>query len=374
MIINLKNSNELSSLFFVFRGSVSMEKDGWYGLSHIGEHIKCKVFDDLQDTLQENGINHNAYTSNNEIVFYFTGLEEYLSQFREELIRRIYTFDVSEEDVEKEKNIVYEEYLDAFTDKSHIHHLNYSRIKYGNYTPIGLGADILATTYQDVKDYHALQYEKPDMIINVSKDYTLEDDSLEFTDRSSKLKYSWDQNLEAPIEGGLISPEKSSIIYDALIEEEDSHIVNFINSMLSDGLNSPLYQEIREIRGLAYYAYAHNSNIGKLNHNIFGTMTSNKNVDIVHDALNDILSNKDKYMTKERFNLVKKSQEIKIKKSLINRHSNIQDVLDPSTKRLIDELPTLRLGRVLDVYDKYYDIDQYSRNIDLDMFQKEAVV
>jgi predicted Zn-dependent peptidase len=49
MIINLKSETELSGFYVVYEGSTNLEKPGWYGLSHLMEHLVCKNYDHLQE-------------------------------------------------------------------------------------------------------------------------------------------------------------------------------------------------------------------------------------------------------------------------------------------------------------------------------------
>ena len=76
MIINLKSQTDLSGFYVVYEGSTNLEKAGWYGISHLMVHLMCKNFDHLQEDFDKDGIDWNAYTSGNEIVFYLTGLDE----------------------------------------------------------------------------------------------------------------------------------------------------------------------------------------------------------------------------------------------------------------------------------------------------------
>ena len=85
MIINLKSQTDLAGFYIVYDGSTNLEKSGWYGISHVMEHLLCKNFEHLREDFEREGIDWNAYTSNNEIVFYFTGLEEYLSKRKYEI-------------------------------------------------------------------------------------------------------------------------------------------------------------------------------------------------------------------------------------------------------------------------------------------------
>ena len=51
MIINLKSQNDLSGFYIVYEGSTNLEKPGWYGLSHLMEHLLCKTFFHLLEDL-----------------------------------------------------------------------------------------------------------------------------------------------------------------------------------------------------------------------------------------------------------------------------------------------------------------------------------
>jgi predicted Zn-dependent peptidase len=356
MIHNITNQTDLSGLYFIYRGSTSIETKGTYGLAHFGEHLKCKNVDDLQDLLQENGISHNAYTSGNEVVFYFTGLEKYLAPLRETLIERMTQFNTTEEELEKEKKIVLEEYMDSFTDQSYVHYFNFFRKQYDYYCPIGLKEDIENFNMDTWTKFHAMQYERPDMVVNISKDFELTNvGNMQFEDRMSKMRTIWTPNPNAILEPALEYPDKTSIIWNKPIAKEDHALATVATSMLSSGLNSPLYQEIREKRGLVYYIHCYTSKLGAMPMIQFSTMTSDKNVDELNKVAADVFANPAKYMTQERFELVKKSTMISKEKREINRYSDISDILNPEVKVLADRLDSLTLEEVMEVYNRNFD-------------------
>ena len=41
VLINKTNETDLSGFYLVYRGSTNLEKKGWYGISHLLEHLKC---------------------------------------------------------------------------------------------------------------------------------------------------------------------------------------------------------------------------------------------------------------------------------------------------------------------------------------------
>ena len=59
-------------------------------------------------------------------------------------------------------------------------------------------------------------------------------------------------------------------------------------------------------------------------------------------------------MTSDRLENIRKYMTINKKKSLINRHTNISDILDDSVSKLYDILETISLGEIHIVYNKYF--------------------
>lgn len=369
MIINKTNQTKLSGLYFVYKGSTNLEKDGWYGIAHLMEHLKCKCFDDLMDEFQENGISWNAYTSGNHVVFHFTGLERYLAPYREILTERMYRpfrDYVSEEELTNEKKIVLEEYDGCFTDQESVFYYNYMRKHFNYYSPIGLRTDIEKFTMKDCEDFYALQYTKPDVIVNISKDFVMKDDTLEFEDRSDTFISDYKPNKEPIFEKEIEVDKNLVLMFEKGVEKDDYVEMSIINSMLGSGLNSPLLSEIREKRQLCYGVSIYTTRIGDMQRLRVWLNTSPDNIDEVEEVLDEILSNKEKYLTQNRLDLIKKAKNISKEKSLINQHADIGDVLDPRVKELDDRVASITLEDIYKIYDKYYSLDGFTRFTDKD--------
>lgn len=367
MIVNKTNQTNLSGFYFVYRGSTNLEKNGWLGIAHLEEHLKCKCFDDLMDNFQEDGISWNAYTSGNEIVFHFTGLERYLAPYRETIVERMYQpfrDYIDDEKLENEKKIVLEEYDGCFTDQESVFYYNYMRKHFNYYLPIGLRTDIEKFTMEDCEEFYALQYTKPDMIINISKDFVYENDTLEFEDRSKTIKSDYAPNIEAPLEKAIDVDKNMVLMFERSIDEDDFVEISIINSMLGSGLNSPLYQEIREKNQLCYGVSIYATKIGDIDRLRVWLNTSPDNGDDVEQALGKVLSARDVHMTQNRLDLIKKSKIISKEKALINRHSGISDILDPRIEELYNRIEDITLEEILKVYDKYYALDTFAKFTD----------
>jgi predicted Zn-dependent peptidase len=353
MIINLKSQTELSGFYVVYEGSTNLEKKGWYGISHLMEHLMCKNFDHLFEEFDKDGIDWNAYTSSNEIVFYIQGLDEKVNKWKYEFIELLGQFNVSKEQFENEKNIVLEEYMDCFNEQSQSHILNLHRKLFNNYNPIGLKEDLVNLKFMDCLNYFELQYANPSKIINVSKNNKYKDNTIQFIERTfdSKLEFG---NNNVPLELNNKFKDKTSIIFLSQIIKEDFGYVHFINAMLSLGLKSPLYQEIREKKGLVYYIHCYLSRIRNQGINEIATQTSNKNCDLVIELIEKVIKNPFKFLTKERFNLVKDYYTVRMKKDEILRYKNVNKWINPPDWGVYDILNKINLKKIKEVYDKYY--------------------
>src|SRR5690606_5379934 len=142
--------------------------------------------------------------------------------------------------------------------------------------------------------------------------------------------------------------DKTSLILKSKLVDKDFYIVDFIILMLSSGLNSPLYKMIREDKGLVYFI---DCSLNKKNDKAdieISTLTSNKNVKEVLDSISEIFNNIEKYLTKERFNIVKNSILINMRKQEINRHSNIEEWLYPDDWNIHNKIDELTLEKCLE--------------------------
>jgi predicted Zn-dependent peptidase len=371
MIINLKSETELSGFYVVYEGSTNLEKKGWFGISHLMEHLMCKNFDHLQEDFDKDGIDWNAYTSSNEIVFYLTGLDEKVNKWKGEFMDLLGEFNVTKEQFENERNIVLEEYMDCFNDQTQTHMLNLSRKLFGDYDPIGLKEDLEKLKYMDCLNFFELQYAKPTKIINVSKNKPYKNNTIDFAKRDIKKTIEFGEN-DVDLELSNEFKDKTSIAILSPIIEEDFAYVHFINAMLSLGLKSPLYQEIREKKGLVYYVHCYQSRVNNQGINTISTQTSNKNYNGVVDAVKEVITNPDKYLTKERFDLVKDYYKVRMAKDEILRYKNVNQYINPEGWSVYEILDKVNMKKIKEVYKKYYNFDNFYVSNDKKEFKKSS--
>ena len=356
-IINLPSQTDLSGFYVVYRGSTNLEKKGIYGISHLMEHLVAKCMDPYQNELDRLGIDFNAYTSGNEVVFHITGLDRSLSKWRNKFVDLLSQFNVTKEEFENERNIVLQEYMDSFNDQTHNHWLNLDRKLYNNFNPIGLKEDLENLTWMDCLRYFDNQYSDPSLIINVSKNIEFGADiDFKTVDQNKKFikgNYPVDLQRDTDYKG------KVSLIMSSDIIDSDFDKVKFINTMLSSGLQSPFYHEIREKRGLVYYV---GNSLRQLNNhgtNYIYTMSSAENINKIVDIVGNILDNPSKFLTKDRFNTVRESLLIAKEKQDINRFSSIDRWVMPDGWSQLEVLDTITHDEVIEVAERYFNMSNY---------------
>jgi len=368
-VLNLKNPTELSGFYLVYKGSVLDETVGFRGVSHLGEHLKCKCFDHLLEDLDKSGISWNAYTSDSAVVFYFTGLEERLNLYRNEMVKLMASSNITEEQFENERKIVLEEYKDAFNDQVYHHAANLERKKLNDYNAIGEIGDLKNLTYDNFMKFFEKQYKHPTMIINVSKDFEYDTD-IEFAPVTPKMNVpiKFVENKDYIHQKSNDFKDKTSIIYMSDIVIEDFAAVKFITSMMGYGLKSPLYYELREKRGLVYYVRCSlddkNDVSGYVNIN---AITSNDNVKLFMDTLDELLSKPETFLTQERFDIIKDMYYIQFKKRDINRYNNITDCIASPEWNIEYMLDAITLDELKVVYEKYFT--NWYKSVDREEFK-----
>ena len=365
----IKSPTPMSGFYIAYYGSTMNERKGIYGLSHIMEHLVCKGIDTLMEDFERDAVNWNASTGDKEIVFYMTGMDKHIKKWKQTFYEHIQNFNITEDQFQNEKKIVLEEYKDSFNRQSDAHIQNLFRKLYNHYEAIGLLEDLQNLTLKDCQDYFELQYRKPTMIIDISKSVNgkAEDffNKVECDPRTYENVKLGTLNSNFPFEKGNKYKDKSSIINLSPIIHEDFPYISFINRMLGGGLKSPIYQEIREKNGLVYYFHCYQRELTQNDVvSILQTETSNKNVDKVQELVTKVISNPDKYLTKKRFDIIKKYYKNKYEKENIMLHNNGYKYIEPDKFSLEKILPSLTYDDVRTVYDKHFNFNKWYKSID----------
>lgn len=370
MILNVKSQTELSGFYVVYNGTIKNEKDGIYGISHLIEHLMChNINDEMVEKFQNAGMAWNAYTSQTNIVFYLIGLNKFVNEYKYEFFDKLSYINISDDDFNLEKKILLEEYTSIFNMQSHSHLLNLYRKYFNSYNTIGKKKDIQNLKLDTCVDHFNKYYSKPSKIINVSKNSPIFK-NIDFNDYNNnyEIKYNYNfLNNDFNLYKSVLN--KSSIIYLSPIIDDDWDVVFFINHLLSNGVNSPLYKNIRKKMGLSYYIRCNLERISDLSGlNIISTETDDYKVEDVIETIDATLSDLS-FLTKSKFEIVKNSIINKIETVDINRHSNVETFIKPDKWTIEKNIYNITLDKVIEVYSKYFNVDKYHKSVDKKEFK-----
>lgn len=363
-IINVKSTTPISTLAVVFKGSVANETEKNYGISHLMEHLQCKNLHPMYENLTKYNISHNAYTTDNCIVFYMTGLEKYLSKFRKEFLDRLFKFEITESVLENEIAIVLQEYLNYFSQQASSHYYNLFRKKYGFYSAIGSRKALENISLKDCKDYYELQYSKPHMLINISQGVIF-DETIEFQENYKEIEPFVEKDSLNDIEIVADFAKSTSIINYKCINEDFKEL-NVLCDILGRGLESPLYAKIREEKGLVYYIQ---SDVSKISNNqgflFISSELENKNVKEFQKTLKEVL---EEGITEERFEIVKHSLIARKERVEILNFTDYEKYIHPEDDLSEEFLSNLTFNRIKEVYDKHFN--NLNESIDKEEFKE----
>lgn len=317
MKIYEKSNNDLGSVYVVYESPVKNEDPHLKGMSHLLEHMICCSLDDVEEKLDQHCLNHNAYTGGDEVVFYLSGLSEELVKFRQLFVDRITNYRPQLEHFNKEKNIVLQEYDDAYSESGFSSFSNYSSMKFGYVGPIGVRQAIESVTFEQICELHSRVFAKPSKVIVVdSEDFPVE---VDFAD-TSLGEYATHRhlNLDAPV----VPSSVNLLNVSPVLPINGSYHLHIIQSVLGYGLKSPLYQELREKASLCYWVSASGYKMNDDHVMVVSTSTKEANVSKIFDLTLAVLSDPERHINRDRFDLMMQNRRIAKKISEQNLAAN----------------------------------------------------
>ena len=365
-VINEINPLAMSGVYVIYGNAGGIyEKDGEYGTSHLMEHMVCHNYDDLRDTFQENGIRANAYTTCDTVVFHITGLTSRVEPLAKEFVARItggVSDHITEEMFENEKKTVLQEYGDTFADPVSCGMLNGIRKIFGGYAAIGRRQDIENFSFDDFRRVYDEKFRRPNLVVYVGPtgiNFT----GVECADRAGEILcppvYSENRSIE--LEQNPVVDRTFITCFSKLVcTREDSMALRIACRMLSSGLNSPLYQEIREKRGLSYFSIGDMERMGPAVIPMFCAATDREKLAELIGVYDMVFGDLDRYLTEERFSLCLNFAKITREENHVLRYENYDDLVVKALGYALDddELDTLTLDRVKEVANRYISLPQ----------------
>lgn len=363
------NCNGLCEFIMVFNGSVGLEKEGLFGSSHLLEHCMCEQIKTIEQSLLELGLNWNAYTSNNEVAFFISGLEENVRKMMNEFAMLILNYEIPKEIFERERNVVLTEFNVYASDQDGGMWMNFMRRKYNSYDPSGRKKDLEELKYEDFIDFKKKYFSSPSYVKFThsanGKNLTESDvkDLIEYlkdkpdnklTRWNRKMTYGDYKNVDIEKNSSFDSQRvlyicKEFSSYD--LDDQSSYTFSLIlRNLMKEGLTSILMKEIREKLG---YVYSIGIDIVHLEQNKFlfliTTSAKKDKIDIVIKRFKEVLSNIISYIDIKKYKSTVTSMKSKIKMAecirfsstiddavILHRENIIKGKFDDSYKKFIN--------------------------------------
>lgn len=243
------------------------------GLSHFLEHMafkgtKTRSAKDIAEIFDDVGASLNAFTSNEQTVYYARFLPKDLPLTVEVLADILQNSTFTEEELERERGVILQEiamHQDAPEDLvfDHFHETIYPGQPLGR-TILGTPDRISAFSSDDMRRYMGKHYHPVRMVVsaagNVDHDQLVKliDCHFEYTDAGESLR----PPLSRYIGGDFRKPADFEQMHLLIgfpgmsFSHPDYFAAQVMTTALGGGMSSRLFQEVREKRGLAYSVYA----------------------------------------------------------------------------------------------------------------------
>lgn len=357
----IKHNSGLGFVGIGYQMGSTYETEGLYGISHLMEHLGCKPFDELLPKIKRLSITDNAYTSDNKLVFWFAGRERTLHEVVPEVAHRI--MDVwpiwTEEAFLNERETVLQEYMDTFNSQESGFYENIMRRHYGHFGPIGRKTDIENFTYADSVLLAKKNFGRPHFLAQVGERRVLNLELFCDTTQLKILKYKEDgydvEEEEVPKSDktvvGLLGKHPISL--------SAAPLINFVTTCLNDGLESPLYQEIRELRGLSYFSLNDLNVVGRMFIPFFMATTTNERAEELKEVYFKFFSGDlSRHISQDRFNDCKEYFLGKKEMSEILAHSGAGPALLKDFDKF-EGIERWKYSDVLECLEMHFGIDKF---------------
>lgn len=268
--------NTVSFGVFVNTGSKKELKEEC-GISHLLEHMmfkgtKTKTAKDISEIIDNEGGVMNAYTGKERTVYYVQMLSSKLSIGIEVLGDMFLNSTFSEENFQKEKNVVIEE-IRMYSDipEEVIHEKNSFLLIDGpqGFPVAGTEESVKNISREMLVNYFNEQYKAGNILIAIAGNFDEKElmDKLEETfGKIENSKSIREYNGEMKLKAGenIIKKDINQVhicfnTHGVSTKDDRRYVLAIISNTIAGNMSSRLFQKIREEKGLAYSVFSYSS-------------------------------------------------------------------------------------------------------------------
>lgn len=277
------------------------------GISHFLEHMffkgtKTRSAREIAESFDSIGGQVNAFTSKEYTCYYAKVLDNHAQFALEVLADMFFHSTFVEEELVKEKNVVYEEIKMYEDTPDDIVHDLLSKAIYDNHSlgyPILGTEEVLSTfTGNTLKEYMYNMYTPEHVVVsiagNISESFIKEVEALFGSYEGGKRE----KNEETPVfHTNQVSRKKETeqahlcLGFEGLqVGHEDIYSLISLNNILGGSMSSRLFQDVREQKGLAYSVFSYHSAFEDSGIVTIYGGTGAKQLDLLFETIQETLS------------------------------------------------------------------------------------
>ncbi|MEG1931412.1 MAG: pitrilysin family protein [Anaerovorax sp.] len=371
---------------WVKAGSVDeIPKNG--GISHFIEHMLFKGTENrnakqIAEDVDKIGGQINAFTGKEATCYYIKTLSSNLMRACEILTDMFLHSKFDEEEIEKERRVIYEEMKmieDSPEDAAHdmITELVFKGIPLAQ-PIIGTKSSLKSITREAIKKYMEEEYTRDNIVVSVAGNFDEEAVCAYFEDQLKQLKEKKSAkeekvlNYKPSFQVKVKDIEQSHLclgLPSICISDDRYYVMSLLCNIMGGGMSSRLFQNIREEKGLAYSVYAMSSSYSKAGYfNIYAGVSHDKVEDTIQAIAHELRLLGLKGVTKEELEIAKEQ----LKGSYIFSFENVNSrmftngkntlILDRiyTQEEIIDSIDAVTMDDIAKMSTLITDISNYS--------------
>lgn len=308
--IHIPSKNGMAAFNIVFDAGSRHEILGKQGTMHLMEHLICKVINRKFNTILDRFmIDDNAYTSFSDVCFSMHGMDKYLTKnIKNEYLRTIIECldELTEDDFEKEKNVVMQEWYEMGSNKNWVIYDNVLSKWFGMECPIGNINDISTFSMDDMRSIHQEYFTKPAKIVDISGERNIFLENIDYCSLNENLP----DNCFKERNGMYLLPyfdnDESivNIVSKKMVEISDVDCLAIGLEMLLSDFSSPFITRLRTETGLLYWIYYSVISCWRNGIMMFNCQVAKHNTERLCDEIRKLIGKAGELMTKDRYELI----------------------------------------------------------------------
>ncbi len=243
------------------------------GLSHVIEHMLFKGTEtrsarDIAADTDALGSNANAFTGKEATCYYIRTLSSHIEESAEILLDMFLRSTFDPEELEREKNVIFEEMKMSEDSPEDLAHDVLTRIVFRGTNlesdVIGTRSSVKAITRDDILAYRKRQYSPGKILVSIAGNFDPDRMTAVFADALGSIgapeaeRPETVSRYEPAVVSRVKEVEQSNICLGLPAIPLDAELyypMHVLSSILGGTMSSRLFQEIREKRGLAYSVF-----------------------------------------------------------------------------------------------------------------------